>query len=71
MKHTLQIFSAATGLSINFEKKKNTFPPPPWIDWLRMQYGWNDTRDFGDDIPHVTPVWKDIYAQLPSFRDDG
>jgi hypothetical protein len=43
-------------------------PPAPWIDWLRLQYGWSDRRDFSDDIPDITPIWKEIYAQLPSFR---
>lgn len=39
----------------------------PWIDWLRIQHGWSNDRDFGDDMPNITPIWRDIYAQLPSF----
>ena len=45
-------------------------PPAPWIDWLRQQYGWNDDFDFGDDHPSITPIWKDIYTLLPSFREE-
>jgi hypothetical protein len=45
-------------------------PSAPWIDWLRNAYGWNEHFDFGDDIPSITPIWKDIYAQLPSFRNE-
>lgn len=33
-----------------------------------MQYGLNDDRDFGDEMVNITPIWKDIYALLPSFR---
>ncbi|KAF8700167.1 hypothetical protein HU200_034538 [Digitaria exilis] len=35
-----------------------------------MQYGWNEVRDFGDEMVNMTPIWKDIYALLPSFRDE-
>jgi hypothetical protein len=45
-------------------------PSAPWIDWLRQQYGRTDSFDFGDDHPAITPIWKDIYAQLPSLRDE-
>jgi len=37
---------------------------------LRQQYGWNDDIDFGDDHPSITPIWKDIYTLLPSFREE-
>lgn len=40
-------------------------PSAPWIDWLRLQYGWNEHRDFGDDIASITPIWRDIYALYP------
>lgn len=43
-------------------------PSTPWIDWLRQQYGWNDRKYFGDDRPDVTPIWRDIMAELSSFR---
>ena len=45
-------------------------PSAPWIDWLRSAYGWNDRFDFGDDINSLTPIWKDIYNLLPSFRKE-
>jgi len=37
---------------------------------LRDAYGWNERSVFGDEIPSMTPIWKDIYAQLPSFRNE-
>ncbi|KAL6644549.1 hypothetical protein ACP70R_016157 [Stipagrostis hirtigluma subsp. patula] len=41
----------------------------PLLAWVRENYGWNEHRDFGDDLPHATPIWRDIYKNLDSFRD--
>lgn len=49
---------------IRFHSEEHT----PWLSWIRNNYGWNADHDFGDDLPNATPVWKDIYATLPSFR---
>ena len=59
-----------TSLLKKFLFKFHCAPSAPWIDWLRDAYGWNEHSDFGDDISSMTPIWKDIYAQLPSFRDE-
>jgi len=53
-----------------FLLKFHSAPPAPWIDWIRNAYGWNEQFDFGDDIPSMTPIWRDIYALLPSFRSE-
>ena len=59
-----------TSLLKKFLFKFHCAPSAPWIDWLRDAYGWNEHSDFGDDISSMTPIWKDFYAQLPSFRDE-
>jgi len=58
-----------TSLLKKFLFKFHCAPSAPWIDWLRQSYGWNENFDFGDATTEITPIWKDIYALLPSFRD--
>ena len=59
-----------TSLLKKFLCKFHCAPSAPWINWLRDAYGWNEHSDFGDDISSMTPIWKDFYAKLPSFRDE-
>lgn len=60
----LDITKRNSSLLKKFLLKFHCAPSVPWIDWLRLQYGWNENRDFGDPMSNITPIWKDMYALL-------